>query len=132
MSRLLCLCCVVIVKSFPVLEFYVVIITILSIYTCISWSYSLTILIGVTVGKIEDLKKEGKMRIIILIFINTIHLAYLKVYPKFVKNSKWLWSGKTITNRRQPHGTARKSHSTITRHQEDKFPINMIAILEWT
>ena len=46
----------------------------------------------------------------------------------------------TITNRRQPHGTARKSRSTITRHQEDKiskatrylFPIKMIAILEWT
>ena len=43
-------------------------------------------------------------------------------------------------NRRQPHGTTRKSHSTITRHQEDKlskatsslFPIKMIAILEWT
>ena len=43
-------------------------------------------------------------------------------------------------NRRQPHGTARKSRSTITRHQEDKlskansslFPIKMIAILEWT
>ena len=46
----------------------------------------------------------------------------------------------TITNCRQPHGTARKSHSTITRHQDDKlskatsslFPIKMIAILEWT
>ena len=58
-----------------------------------------------------------------------------------LKNSKWVWSGNTtITNRRQPHGTARKSHSTVTRHQEDKlskatsslFPIKMIAILEWT
>ena len=37
-------------------------------------------------------------------------------------------------------GTARKNHSTITRHQKDKlskaisslFPIKMIAILEWT
>ena len=57
------------------------------------------------------------------------------------KNSKWVWSGNTtITNRRQPHGTARKSHSTIMRHQEDKlskatsslFPIKMIGILEWT
>ena len=46
----------------------------------------------------------------------------------------------TITNCRQPHGTARKSRSTITRHQEDKlskatsslFHIQMIAILEWT
>ena len=40
----------------------------------------------------------------------------------------------------QPRGTARKSRSIITRHQEDKlskaisslFPIKMIAILEWT
>ena len=46
----------------------------------------------------------------------------------------------TITNRSQPRGTARKSCSTITRHQEDKlskaisslFPIKVIAILEWT
>ena len=38
------------------------------------------------------------------------------------------------------HGTARKSHTTITRHQEDKpgkptsslFPTKMIAKLEWT
>ena len=38
------------------------------------------------------------------------------------KNSKWVWSGNsTITNRRQPRGTARKSLSTITRHQEDKL-----------
>ena len=57
------------------------------------------------------------------------------------KNSKWVWSGNTtITNRRQHRGTTRKSRSTITRHQEDKFskatsslfPIKMIAILEWT
>ena len=33
MSRLLCLCCVVTVKSFPVLAFNVVIITIVRIYT---------------------------------------------------------------------------------------------------
>ena len=52
------------------------------------------------------------------------------------KNSKWVWSGNTtITNCRQPLGTARKSPLTITRHQEDKlskatsslFPIKMIA-----
>ena len=51
-----------------------------------------------------------------------------------LKNSKWVWSGNTtITNCRQPRGTARKSRSTITRHQEDKlskaisslFPIKM-------
>ena len=39
--------------------------------------------IGVTEGKIENEKKEGKMRICILIFIYTIHFAYLKVYTKF-------------------------------------------------
>ena len=39
--------------------------------------------IRVTEGKIENLKKEGKMRISSLIFIYTIHFAYLKVYTKF-------------------------------------------------
>ena len=43
--------------------------------------------IGVTEGKIENLKKESKMRISIFIFIYTIHFAYLKVYTKF-NNSK--------------------------------------------
>ena len=40
-------------------------------------------LLRVTEGKIENLKKEGKMRICTLIFIYTIHFAYLKVYTKF-------------------------------------------------
>ena len=57
-----------------------------------------------------------------------------------IKNSKRVRSGNTtITNHRQPHVTARKSPSTIKRHQEDKlskatsslFSIKMIAILEW-
>ena len=53
--------------------------------------------IRVTEGKIQNLKKEGKMRIrknskfkkegkmriSTLIFFNTIHFAYLKVYTKF-------------------------------------------------
>ena len=39
--------------------------------------------IGVTERKIENLKKESKMRISILILIYTIHFAYLKVYTKF-------------------------------------------------
>ena len=39
--------------------------------------------IGVKKGNIENLKKEGKMRISILVFIYTIHFAYLKVYTKF-------------------------------------------------
>ena len=39
--------------------------------------------IRVTEGKKEKLKKDGKMRISILIFIYTIHFAYLKVYTQF-------------------------------------------------
>ena len=39
--------------------------------------------IRMTEGKIENLKKEGKMRIITFIFIYTIHFAYLEVYTIF-------------------------------------------------
>ena len=39
--------------------------------------------IRVIEGKNEKLKKDGKMRISILIFIYTIHFAYLKVYTQF-------------------------------------------------
>ena len=39
--------------------------------------------IRVTEGKNEKLKKDGKMRISILIFIYTIHFVYLKVYTQF-------------------------------------------------
>ena len=38
---------------------------------------------GVTEGKIENLKKEGKMTISTLIFIYTIHFGNLKVYTEF-------------------------------------------------
>ena len=38
-------------------------------------------------GKIENLKKEGNMRISILIFIDTKYFAYLKVYTKLKKNT---------------------------------------------
>ena len=56
-------------------------------------------------------------------------------------NLKWVWSGNnTIRNCWQTHGIVRKSHTTNTRHQEDKqskatsslFPIEIIAILERT
>ena len=47
MSRLLCLCCVVTVKSFPVLAFNVVIITIVRIYTWQSF-IAFTFPIGIT------------------------------------------------------------------------------------
>ena len=39
--------------------------------------------IRVKEGKNEKMKKEGKMRISIFIFIYTIHFAFLKVYTKF-------------------------------------------------
>ena len=39
--------------------------------------------IRVKEGKNEKLKKEGKMRISILISTYTVHFAYLKVYTKF-------------------------------------------------
>ena len=39
--------------------------------------------IRVREGKNEKLKKEGKMRISILIPIYTVHFAFLKVYTKF-------------------------------------------------
>ena len=56
-----------------------------------------------------------------------------------IEYRKWVWS-KNTTNCRQTRGIVRKSHTTITRHQEDKqskatsslFPIKMIAKLEWT
>ena len=38
------------------------------------------------------------------------------------KNSKWVWLWNiTITNCRQTDGTERNSHTTITRHQENKL-----------
>ena len=43
--------------------------------------------IRVREGKNEKLKKEGEMMISILIFIYTIHFAYLKVYTKFENTS---------------------------------------------
>ena len=39
--------------------------------------------IRATEGKNEKLKKEGKIRISIFIFMYTIHFAYLKVNTKF-------------------------------------------------
>ena len=44
--------------------------------------------ITVKEGKNEKLKKEGKIRISILISIYTVHFAFLKVYTKFEKH--WL------------------------------------------
>ena len=52
--------------------------------------------IGVTEGKIENLNKEGQMRISILIFIYTVHFAYLKVYTKF-ENLALIRDEKSVT-----------------------------------
>ena len=71
------------------------------------------------------------------LFIN----LHKKIMNGMTKNSKWVWLGNTtIKNCRQPRSIAMKSHTTITRHQEDKqsraisslFPIKMIAKLVWT
>ena len=40
--------------------------------------------IRVTEGKIENLKRKGKMRITTLIFIYTKHFAYLKCTQNFI------------------------------------------------
>ena len=52
--------------------------------------------IGVTERKIENLKKESKMRISILISIYTVHLAYLNVY-KFFKPLAPTGAEKSVT-----------------------------------
>ena len=52
--------------------------------------------IRATEGKNEELKKEGKMRISILIFIYTIHFAYLKVYTK-LKTQAPIGAEKSVT-----------------------------------
>ena len=44
----------------------------------------------------------------------------------YYKSSKWVWSGNTtITNCRRTHGTARQSHTTVTRHQEKLSAIRL-------
>ena len=71
--------------------------------------------------------------------------ATLKVYNRVtvqnVKNSEYDQEiPQSQTADKQTRGIVRKSHTTITRHQEDKqskatsslFPIEMIAELEWT
>ena len=67
---------------------------------------------------------------------------YIKsIHGHLYTKSEWVWSGNTtIKNCRQTRDNVKKSHTTITRHQEDKqskatcsvFPIEMIAKLEWT
>ena len=86
-------------------------------------------------------KRKPNEKITLVRFFFSLSLSVSLSRLQYTVNSKWVWSGNTtITNCRQPHGTARKSRSTISGHQEDKlskatsspFPIKMIAILEWT
>ena len=49
--------------------------------------------IRATEGKNETLKKEGKIRISIFIFIYKIHFAYLKVYTKFKNTGSKIYNG---------------------------------------
>ena len=53
--------------------------------------------IRVKEGKNENLKKEGKMRISILISIYTVHFAFLKVYTKFLKTLAPIGAEKSVT-----------------------------------
>ena len=52
--------------------------------------------IGVAEGKNENLKKEGKTGVCILIFIYTIHFAYPQVYTNFI-TLKQVVAEKTVT-----------------------------------
>ena len=52
--------------------------------------------IRVTEGKIENLKKEGKMRISTLVFIYTIHFAFIIL--------NLVVAEKTLTKARGPEG----------------------------
>ena len=90
-----------------------------------------------------NMKKEVSQQTILvdIIYNHKISCGSACTRTNSAKNSKWVWSGNTtITNSRQIQGTARKSHTTITRHQEDKlnreasslFPIKMIAKLKGT
>ena len=53
--------------------------------------------IRATEGKNEKLKKEGKIRISIFIFIYTIYFAYLKVYTKLEKTLAPIGAEKSVT-----------------------------------
>ena len=67
--------------------------------------------IRVTEGKIENLKKEGKIRISTLIFIYTVLFAYLKVYTNFLILNQVV-AEKTLT---------KNVHMCYIREKEGKF-----------
>ena len=133
------------VQLFKIYRCYICIIN-LSLHICVCWSFY-SINLGIffqfyhCVATLVAMD-TGFRSILIFLFISfkTRSISAYSLYWH-IENSKRVWSGNTtITDRRQPHGTTRKSHSTITRHQEDKlskttsslFPSKMIAIIEWT
>ena len=65
--------------------------------------------IGATEEKNEKLKKEGKIRISIFIFIYTIHLAYLKVYTKFENTGSKICDGNFHWRERKKNHWRKKS-----------------------
>ena len=76
--------------------------------------------IRVTEGKIENLKKEGKMRISILIFMYTIHFAYLKVYTQF-QNPHQVVAEKT--DKKHPYVLYRSDRRKIEKEGKMSFSI---------
>ena len=69
-----------------------------------------------------------------------MQISLFLVFKSSEKVSEYDLGNTTLINCIQTQDTARKSHTKITRHQEDKlgnsvsslFPIKIIAKLEWT
>ena len=76
--------------------------------------------IGVTEGKIENLKKECKMRISILIFIYTIHFAYLKCIHDFIILNQVVAEK---TDQKQPYVLYRNDRRKIEKEGKMSFSI---------
>ena len=77
--------------------------------------------IRVTEGKIENLKKEDKMRISTIIFNYTIHFAYLKVYTKFQNpKSSSCWEN---SDKKRPYVLYRSDRSKTEKEGKMSFSI---------
>ena len=77
--------------------------------------------IGVTEGKNENLKKESKMRISILIFIYTIHFAYLKCTQNFIILNQAV--AEKTDQKKQPYVLYRSDRSKIEKEGKMSFSI---------
>ena len=76
--------------------------------------------IEVTEGKIENLKKECEMRISILIFIYTIHFAYLKCIHDFIILNQVVAEK---TDQKQPYVLYRNDRRKIEKEGKMSFSI---------